>query len=174
MKNEYLTQHEGGFWVDPEGRVMHPYYEWPTHSFVKHHHGFFWYLCVVSAFSALAVYFVFKGDFIPAIAIASLETLVLLYSTDDHDDILIRIDDLGVKVGSVMHEFDNIKKFWFTVVDEELVLEFMKKGGVSPIIKVYLNGMNYSLVRAALAVRCEEDEDKEEDFISFLGRKFKM
>ena len=173
-KKTYLKEHEGGHYVDEEGRVMHPYYEWTAPLFYEHERGALWYIFVILAFSLLAGWFIFKGDFLPAFVIGLLETVVLLHAVEESKEVTIRIDDRGIKVDKNVYRFKDIKTFWLRPMNDEMILQFDLKDKLGRVISVMLDGMNYHMIRGVLSVNCKEDEEKEEDFLSSLGRKLKI
>jgi len=174
-KKKYtISEHESGRLVDSEGRVLHPYYQWMSPMFLQHERGLFWYLAVIVVFSGLAVWFIFRGDFIPAIVLGLLETVVLLNAVDKNDEMKVRLDDEGVQVGNVLYKFREIKAFWFIPVGEDVMLQFSLKKRLNRVISVFLSGMDIHLIRGAMSVRCKEDETKEEGFVASMGRKLKI
>jgi len=149
--------------------------KWIAPEYVKHKKGPVWATIAISLTAALIAYAILTQSWTMAVAFLVLAVVYYLEYRQDPKDIEIEISEFGIRIANKVYPFSHMRAFWIIYEPpfvKTLHIRFAKKH--MPDIVIQLADADPVEIRKILLRQLVEWEGKEESFVDFLTRAFKL
>ncbi|MFA6028075.1 MAG: hypothetical protein WC752_04075 [Patescibacteria group bacterium] len=137
--------------------------KWEVMEFEKYQRTFMWYFLMGGGALALFVYAIWTLNFLFAIIIVIIATIVIIHERRDPDRLLFKIMEDGIQLDETFIPFKEVKKFWLVYEPPEVKnLYFDLKRTFRPELSIPLINTNPVLVRRLLLRYLQEDLTKQD------------
>ncbi len=122
----------------------------------------YWYLSLSLIAILLAGWAVFTKNFLFAFIVGTSYFSLIIYSIRKPESIKVSISSKGIKVGSFLYRFSDLKSFWIFYEPPVREISLRGKRRTTPYIKVPLSeNINPSFIRKALLSYLPEKKHRE-------------
>lgn len=147
---------------------------WPTYLYPEYEKSKRWYIGAIALISVLVIYGILTNSWTFSVGVLVTAGVYYYLHSQDNPVIPVIISDIGVRVGSRVYAYTEIKTFWIDyypplVQDLHLVLKTEFKQDVT----IQLHGPNPTEIRKVLSAYMPEWEEREknvtESIINIFG-----
>ncbi len=148
---------------------------WIAPEYIKHEKTKMWYIIALIIAILSVIYSFFTGNWSMGLVIITF-AIIYIYIQEYHPpkNIEIKITDLGIHIGSMFIQYQQIKAFWIIYKEHHKSLNLLVTGKTYPEIKIQLNQQSPVEVRNYLLTQIPEIEGKDETFSDVLVRLLKL
>ena len=167
-KREYVRNYPSAF---DDGIIT-----WTTPEHLTYERGIIWKLCVFFVTAGAISWGIFDGAWTFSGAIfAFVLAYYLTHYKKQSKDVIIRISDIGIKVGNRKYPYTHIKAFWLIYQPPYVAtLNLKVTGETFPEVTIQLNGNHPGPIREFLITKIPELEGQHERMSDIFVRLFKL
>ena len=144
---------------------------WTAPSFVRYQRNRAWYITAAILVFLLVLAAVWTGSPTFAIAILTFAVVYIVVNQDDPKQIQVGISTAGIRFGSRVYPYNQIKTFWIEYDPPYYQsLHVVLKNKMKEEITINFHGINPSLIREVLTKYLPEWEEREKTFTENITR----
>ncbi len=149
---------------------------WTFPEFIKHERSQKWYILMIAVVIGLLLFAIFTQNFLFAIIIILIGTILALFDLKDPMTIKFQIIETGIRISENFYSWRELENFWIIYhIPETKNLYFKFKNFIKPNVIIPLENQNPVLIREILLKYLREDlEQEEESFSEKFGKIIKM
>jgi len=149
-------------------------YEWDAPEFTKYERDASWNAILAISSIALTIFFILTKNYLGAVVILFLTTLVYIHSRREPRTVHFTILPLGIEIDTTLHPFEELESFWIFYEPGEIKeLSFRTKRLVTPVLGLPLGKTDPVAIRQIL-LKFLPEQKQEEPIANVLARRLKF
>ena len=151
-----------------------PILEWESHERPLHERGQTWHLASATFVIGMVVYAILTNSATMAIAFLLMAGVYKLVNSEGVREIKTSISEIGIKHGTEIYPFNQIKAFWLIYNDSVSQLHLLMPKRFPRELSIELGQQDPNTLREYLIRQIPEYEDREEKGMDLISRVFKL